>query len=345
MPRAPPKCSRKTGRHIHATCMLNIPRMFVPLASCINSFDVYIFIHTPVSKLVTTYRAFVFRMTTRHGHYWVCWLPIGGKSSLNAHTASSSVERTCGWSDCKETAVFRVLRTRYAYSYTLFFVFFHCTRGILYSVRARKNNEWAAKEVFKPGNVLCDKAYLPGGGLPVVNMTGDPRGSRLLHWAMTLECCNPWRIFLRGYLYRIIFFRGGVACGPPNIYPHPNNKHLLNTTYPILNTSVAAKYVEPFIGLLGPVQTTQKLSEFFFWKSPRAFGFSIKNAVWVQTMQKLPEILSETNRKTERKARLNLVCSTNSQIQPNTRTAQCARCLFMFLLAVLSNHVIIFQIK
>ena len=73
-----------------------------------------------------------------------------------------------------------------------------------------------AEEIFKPGKALKKKAYLPGGGLPVVNMTGDPRGSRLLHWAMTLECCNPWRIFLRGYLYRIIFFRGGVACGPPN---------------------------------------------------------------------------------------------------------------------------------
>ena len=81
------------------------------------------------------------------------------------------------------------------------------------------------------------------------------------------------------------------------------------------------------------------------WKSPRAFCFLIKNALWVQTMQKLPEILSETNRKTERKARLNLVCSTNSQIQPNTRTAQCARCLFMFLLAVLSHNQIYFQIK
>ena len=62
------------------------------------------------------------------------------------------------------------------------------------------------------------------------------------------------------------------------------------------------------------------------WKSRRAFCFSIKNAVWVQTMQKLSEKLSETNRKTERKARFNLVCSTNSQIQPNTTTAQCARC-------------------
>ena len=26
------------------------------------------------------------------------------------------------------------------------------------------------------------RAYLPGGGLPVVMRTGDPRGSRLLHW-------------------------------------------------------------------------------------------------------------------------------------------------------------------
>ena len=62
-------------------------------------------------------------------------------------------------------------------------------------------------------------------------------------------------------------------------------------------------------------------------------------------MQKLSDKLSETNRKTERKARLNFVCSTNSQIQPNTRTAQCARCLFMFLLAVLSHNQITFHIK
>ena len=62
------------------------------------------------------------------------------------------------------------------------------------------------------------------------------------------------------------------------------------------------------------------------WKSPRAFCFLINNAVWVQTMQKLFEKSSETNRKTERIARLN-VRSTNSQIQPNTRTAQCSRSL------------------
>ena len=83
----------------------------------------------------------------------------------------------------------------------------------------------------------------------------------------------------------------------------------------------------------------------YYLKSPRAFYFSINNAVWVQTMQKLSKILSETNRKTERKSRFNLVYSTNSQIQPNTRTAQCARCLFMFLLAVLSHNQIIFQIE
>ena len=76
------------------------------------------------------------------------------------------------------------------------------------------------------------------------------------------------------------------------------------------------------------------------WKSPRAFCFLINNAVWVQTMQKLFEKSSETNRKTERIARLNVVRSTNSQIQPNTRTAQCAGFLFMFLLAVLSHNQI-----
>ena len=59
-------------------------------------------------------------------------------------------------------------------------------------------------------------AYLPGGGLPVVMMAGDPRGSRLLHWA------RPWSAVIPGELhscclYRIIFYRGGVACGPPNV--------------------------------------------------------------------------------------------------------------------------------
>ena len=42
---------------------------------------------------------------------------------------------------------------------------------------------------------------------------------------------------------------------------------------------------------LGPVQTTQKLSEIL---SRRASCFLITNAVWVETMQKLSEILSET---------------------------------------------------
>ena len=46
-------------------------------------------------------------------------------------------------------------------------------------------------------------------------MAGDPRGSRLLHWA------RPWSAVIPGELhscclYRIIFYRGGAACGPPN---------------------------------------------------------------------------------------------------------------------------------
>ena len=80
-----------------------------------------------------------------------------------------------------------------------------------------------------------------------------------------------------------------------------------------------------------PVRSGTNNAKFIWkiiWKSPRAFCFLTKKAVWVQTMQTLSDMLSETHRKTERKARWNLVCNTNSQIQPNTRTAQCARRLF-----------------
>ena len=62
-------------------------------------------------------------------------------------------------------------------------------------------------------------------------------------------------------------------------------------------------------------------------------------------MQKWSEILSETNRKTEQKARFILVCNTNRQKQPSTRTAHCVRCHFMFLLAMLSYIQVIFQMK
>ena len=53
-----------------------------------------------------------------------------------------------------------------------------------------------------------------------------------------------------------------------------------------------------------------------------------ENAVWVRTTPIWSELLSETERKTERKTRFTLVCSTNSPIQPHTTTSQCARCLF-----------------
>ena len=71
------------------------------------------------------------------------------------------------------------------------------------------------------------QAYLPGGGLPVVMMAGDPRGSRLLHWA------RPWSAVIPGELhscclYRIIFYRGGVACGPPNTHHQNNHQHSLS---------------------------------------------------------------------------------------------------------------------
>ena len=56
----------------------------------------------------------------------------------------------------------------------------------------------------KLGLQLIFQSYLPGGGLPVVMMAGDPRGSRLLHWA------RPWSTTIPGELhscclYRIIF--------------------------------------------------------------------------------------------------------------------------------------------
>ena len=51
----------------------------------------------------------------------------------------------------------------------------------------------------------------------------------------------------------------------------------------------------------------------------------------------LKHYLKQT-KKTERKARFNLVGSTNSQIQPNTRTAQCARCLYVPLGRVIPDN-------
>ena len=64
-------------------------------------------------------------------------------------------------------------------------------------------------------------------------------------------------------------------------------------------------------------------------------------------MQKLSEILSETDRKTERKARLNLVCMQHEQ--PNTAQylyQNSPVCLVsMFLLAVLSHDKIILKIN
>ena len=75
--------------------------------------------------------------------------------------------------------------------------------------------------------------------------------------------------------------------------------------------------------------------------------FSIAETTWSTYL--CIYLLSETNRKTERKARFNLVHSTNSPIQPNKKTTQCARCLFseslahtMFLLAVSSRNQIVF---
>ena len=100
-----------------------------------------------------------------------------------------------------------------------------------------------------------------------------------------------------------------------------------------INTRLKVRYKRP------------KLSWKNISKSPIAFCFSTKNAVWVQRMHKLSEIFSETNRKTARKARLNHICSTSSRIQPKNRAAQCARCLFMFLLAVSSHNHIVLKIE
>ena len=62
-------------------------------------------------------------------------------------------------------------------------------------------------------------------------------------------------------------------------------------------------------------------------------------------MQKLSEILSETNRKTERKARLMSYAARTAKYSPIPEQSSCAWCPFVFLLAVLSHNQIIFQIK
>ena len=65
-----------------ATCM-SIPRVY--LVSCCYTCDE---LYMSVSKLVTDYRAFVSRMTNRHGH-WVWWMSMGGKSRFK-HTQHSA---------------------------------------------------------------------------------------------------------------------------------------------------------------------------------------------------------------------------------------------------------------
>ena len=80
------------------------------------------------------------------------------------------------------------------------------------------------------------------------------------------------------------------------------------------------------------------------WKSLRAFCFSIKNAVWVQTMKKISESIWNKPKNEAKSA----VKSRMQHEQPNTAQYQnspVSLVSFMFLLAVLSHNQIIFQVK
>ena len=71
--------------------------------------------------------------------------------------------------------------------------------------------------------------------------------------------------------------------------------------------------------LLRPQQTTQKMSEIFSENHEETFVFWKKCNV-SRNDAKIIWTLSQTTRKTERKARFNLVRSTYNAIQPNTTT-------------------------
>ena len=112
-----------------------------------------------------------------------------------------------------------------------------CFSNVVTLLTTRKRNKRAFYAMdmvvfcffIKMYDQLPFRAYLPGGSLPVVMMAGDPRGSRLLLWA------RPWSAAIPGELhscclYRIIFYRGGVACGPPNTHQQPPTLHRIYPT-------------------------------------------------------------------------------------------------------------------
>ena len=69
--------------------------------------------------------------------------------------------------------------------------------------------------------------YLPGGGLPVVMMAGDPRGSRLLHWARPWSAVIPEELH-SCCLYRIIF-TGEVPLAALPTHTINNNQHSIES--------------------------------------------------------------------------------------------------------------------
>ena len=108
--------------------------------------------------------------------------------------------------------------------------------------------------------------------------------------------------------------------------------------------SCAEMVLESFVFWLvwGPVKTTLKSSEKYLKTTKSILLFDKKCSLG--TYKRCKNYL-KYDLKQPKNGRKSAVQSRKSQIQPNTRTAQCARCIFMFLLAVLSHNQINFQIK
>ena len=65
--------------------------------------------------------------------------------------------------------------------------------SVLCCVQRRVGVRWRLQQyVYMCRGIGRDLAYLPGGGLPAITKAGDPRGSRLLHWA------RPWSAVIPG---------------------------------------------------------------------------------------------------------------------------------------------------
>ena len=85
-------------------------------------------------------------------------------------------------------------------------------------------------------------------------------------------------------------------------------------------SSIPSGYISSLVpDFLGPQQTTQEMTEIFSENHEETFVFWKKCNVG-RNDAKMIWTLSQTTRKTERKARFNLVRSTNNAIQPNTTT-------------------------